>query len=60
MSNTRMLERLIERLEEFVDEYKLMLEADEAVTLDETISIIDRVKTDLEEESESTDEDSID
>lgn len=60
MSNTRMLERLIERLEEFVDEYKLMLEADEAVTLDEAISIIDRVKTDLEEESEAIDEESVD
>jgi len=55
-----MLERLIERLEEFVDEYKLMLEADEAVTLDEAISIIDRVKTDLEEESEAIDEESVD
>jgi len=60
MSNTRMLERLIERLEEFVDEYKLMLEADEAVTLDEAISVIDRVKTDLEEESEAIDEESVD
>jgi hypothetical protein len=57
MSNTRVLNRLIERLEEFVDEYKLMLEVDEAVTLDDAISVIDRVKTELEEESEISDED---
>jgi DNA integrity scanning protein DisA with diadenylate cyclase activity len=56
MSNTRVLNRLIERLEEFVDEYKLMLEVDEAVTLDDAISVIDRVKTELEEESEISDE----
>jgi hypothetical protein len=56
MSNTRVLNRLIERIEEFVDEYKLMLEADETVALDEAISIIDRVKTELEESDMSDEE----
>lgn len=56
MSNPRVLNRLIERIEEFVDEYKLMLEADEIVALDEATSIIDRVKTELEESDMSDDD----
>lgn len=55
MSSTRALDRLIERIEEFVDEYKTMLEADEMVTLDDSISIIDRVKTELEEQESEKD-----
>ena len=51
-NNTRSLVRLIERLEEFLDEYKTNLEADEVALVDETISVIDRVKSDLEEEDE--------
>lgn len=52
MSNVRALARLIDRLEEFMEEYKTLLEADEASTVDDTISIIDRVKSDLESEDE--------
>lgn len=55
MSSTRALDRLIERIEEFVDEYKTMLEADEMVTLDDSISIIDRIKTELEEQESEKD-----
>lgn len=58
MSNVRALSRLIDRLEEFMDEYKTLLEADEVSTVDDTISIIDRVKSDLEsEEDEDSEED---
>jgi hypothetical protein len=58
MTNTRALARLIDRLEEFLDEYKTMMEADEASNIDDTISIIDRIKSDLEaEEDEDSDED---
>lgn len=58
MSNVRALSRLIDRLEEFMDEYKTLLEADEVSTVDDTISIIDRVKSDLEsEEDEESEED---
>ena len=55
MSNVRALARLIDRLEEFMDEYKVLLEADEMSTVDDTISIIDRVKTELEQEDEEED-----
>lgn len=51
-NNTRALTRLIERLEEFLDEYKTDMEADEASTIDDAISIIDRVKSDLEYQEE--------
>jgi len=58
MTNTRALARLIDRLEEFLDEYKTMMEADEASNIDDTISIVDRIKSDLEaEEDEDSDED---
>lgn len=59
MSNTRSLDRLIERIEEFLDEYKTMLDADEIVTFDDAISIIDKVKTELEDQDSdrSSDED---
>lgn len=59
MSNTRSLDRLIERIEEFLDEYKTMLDADEIVTFDEAISIVDKVKTELEDQDSdrSSDED---
>lgn len=59
MSNTRSLDRLIERIEEFLDEYKTMLDADEIVTFDEIISIVDKVKTELEDQDSdrSSDED---
>lgn len=59
MSNTRSLDRLIERIEEFLDEYKTMLDADEIVTFDEVISIVDKVKTELEDQDSdrSSDED---
>lgn len=56
-NNTRSLVRLIERLEEFLDEYKTVLEADEAALVDETISVIDRVKSDLESEEDEDDDD---
>lgn len=52
MSNVRTLSRLIDRLEEFMDEYKTLLEADEISTIDDAISIIDKVKSDLESEEE--------
>lgn len=52
MSNVRALARLIDRLEEFMDEYKTLLEADEVSTVDDTISIVDRVKSDLESEGD--------
>ena len=44
MTSTRALQRLIERVEEFLDEYKNDLEADEVSTVDDTITIIDRIK----------------
>jgi hypothetical protein len=57
MSNsTRSLVRLIERLEEFLDEYKTDLEADEAALIDETISVIDRVKNELESADDDEDD----
>jgi hypothetical protein len=56
MSNVRVLVRLIDRLEEFLDEYKTVLEVDEASTLDDAISVIDRIKSELEAE-EDQDED---
>jgi hypothetical protein len=53
MSNsTRSLTRLIERLEEFLDDFKTELEADEISVVDETISVIDRLKTTLESEND--------
>lgn len=52
MSNVRTLARLIDRLEEFMDEYKTLMEADEMVTIDDAISIVDRIKTELETEEE--------
>ena len=55
--NTRALARLIERLEEFVEDYKSALEADEVSMVDDTISIIDKIKSDLEsDEDEDEDE----
>jgi hypothetical protein len=57
MSSVRVLSRLIDRLEEFMDEYKTLLEADEMSTVDDVISIVDRVRTELEsEEDEGFDE----
>jgi len=55
-NNTRSLRRLIERMEEFLDEYKTDLEVDEAATIDDAISIIDKVKTELESEEDEEDE----
>ena len=52
MSNVRALARLIDRLEEFMEEYKTLLEADEMSTVDDTTSIVDRVKTELEDEDD--------
>lgn len=56
ISNVRVLERLIERLEEFLDEYKDILEVDEAATLDDAMSVIDRVKLELEQQEDEDDE----
>ena len=56
MTNTRALQRLIERLEEFLDEYKNVLEVDEAATIDDAVSIIDKVKTDLESDQDDDDD----
>ena len=56
-NNTRTLVRLIERLEEFLDDYKTVLDADEAALIDETISVIDRVKSDLESEEDEDQDD---
>jgi DNA integrity scanning protein DisA with diadenylate cyclase activity len=53
MSSVRTLSRLIDRLEEFMDEYKTFLEADEMATVDDVISIVDKVRNDLESEEES-------
>lgn len=52
MSSVRILSRLIDRLEEFMDEYKTLLEADEMSTVDDVISIVDRVRTELESEDD--------
>jgi len=57
MTNTRALQRLMERIEEFLDEYKTELDADEASTIDDAISIIDRIKTDIESGGNIEDED---
>lgn len=43
-------------MEEFLDEYKTDLEVDEAATIDDAISIIDKVKTELESEEDEEDE----
>jgi len=56
MLNVRALARLIDRLEEFMDEYKTLLEADEMSNVDDTISIVDRIKTELEEEEDNDDD----
>ncbi len=56
MSNIRTLARLIDRLEEFLDEFKTELEADEVSTVDDTISVIDRLKSHLESGSAEDDE----
>ena len=55
-NNTRSLRRLIERMEEFLDEYKTDLEVDEVATVDDAISIIDKIKTELESEEDEEDE----
>lgn len=57
MTNTRALQRLIERIEEFLDEYKNDLEADEVSIIDDTISVIDRIKSDIENKEDEEDED---
>lgn len=57
MTNTRALQRLIERMEEFLDEYKTELDADEASTVDDAISVIDRIKTDLNSGDDEEDDD---
>lgn len=54
---TRTLQRLIERLEEFLDDYKIDLEADEAAAIDDAITVIDKVKTDLENQDDESDPD---
>jgi hypothetical protein len=56
MSSVRTLSRLIDRLEEFMDEYKTLLEADEMATVDDVVSIVDKVRTELESEDESSDD----
>ena len=56
MSNIRTLARLIDRLEEFLDEFKTELEADEVSTVDDTIAVIDRLKSHLESQTEDDDE----
>lgn len=56
-SSVRVLARLIDRLEEFLEEYKTSLEVDDVSTVDDTISIIDRVKSELEEEQEEDEDD---
>ncbi len=57
MTNTRALQRLMERMEEFLDEYKTELDADEASTIDDAISVIDRIKIDIESGGNIEDED---
>lgn len=57
MTNTRALQRLMERMEEFLDEYKTELDADEASTIDDAISVIDRIKIDIESSGNTEDED---
>lgn len=57
MTSTRALQRLIERMEEFLDEYKTELDADEASTVDDAISVIDRIKKDLESGNDEEDDD---
>lgn len=59
MNSIRALQRLIERIEEFLEDYKSDLEADEVVTIEDTITIIDRLQTDLQsqEDEEELDED---
>jgi hypothetical protein len=54
-SSIRSLGRLIERLEEFLEDFKTDLEADEISIVDETISVIDRLKTSLESEEDDED-----
>jgi len=57
MTSTRALQRLMERMEEFLDEYKTELDADEASAVDDAISVIDRIKTDIESGGNIEDED---
>ena len=62
-ANLRGLSRLIDRLEEFLEEYKTDMDADEVVTVEDTISVIDRLKLEIEnqidaEEDEDGDSDS--
>jgi hypothetical protein len=44
-------------MEEFLDEYKTELDADEASTVDDAISVIDRIKTDLDSGDDEEDDD---
>ena len=57
MSNVRALTRLIDRLEEFMEEYKTLIEADELAIIDDAITIVDKVKTELLTEEDEEDED---
>jgi len=57
MSSVRTLSRLIDRLEEFMDEYKTLLEADDMATVDDVISIVDRIRTELEFDEDEADQD---
>lgn len=52
MQQIRALTRLIDRLEEFMEEYKFDLDPDDMSAVDEVISIIDKIKNDLEEPEE--------
>lgn len=52
MNSIRALQRLIERVEEFLDDYKNDLEADEVATIEDAISIIDRLHSDLQSQED--------
>jgi hypothetical protein len=60
-TRAKILNRLSERLEEFVDEYKHDLDADEVAIIEDAIGVVEKVKDsqvdDEEEDEDGGDED---
>ena len=59
-TRAKILNRLSERLEEFVDEYKHDLDADEVAIIEDAIGVVEKVKdsqVDDEEDEDGGDED---
>lgn len=55
-TRTKILNRLCEHLEEFLDEYKHDLDADEVVTIEEAVSVVEKMKDYQAEEDEDAED----